>query len=114
MISSTFGSGAGGDSGLLKATTSPTKRLPTDGLGIHRMSSFSTEADVALAPRPLLLLVVSPVLLPVAGAARVALSVGACAICIVGEEAAPWADTTCKLLCMGGGPCTGDAERSRQ
>ncbi len=77
----TFGSGAGGDSGLLNATTSPTKTLPTDGLGIHRMSSFSTDTDAALAPLPPLLLLVSVLLLLVAGAARVALSVGACARC---------------------------------
>ena len=72
----TCGSGAGGDNGLLNATTSPTKTLPTDGRGIHRISSFSTAADAAVVPGPLPLLLSLP--LPLIGAAARVFKVGAC------------------------------------
>ncbi len=103
----TFGSGAGGDSGLLNATTSPTKTLPTDGLGIHRMSSFSTDADAALAP-PLPLLVSAVLLLLLgAGAARVALSVGACARVTFVERSQPKLFARCVWRCTRAGADAG-------
>ena len=57
-------------SGLLKATTSPTKTLAGEGLGIHRISSFST----AEPPPPLVPWLLAVPLLDAAAL----LSVGAC------------------------------------